>query len=328
MKAILRYKDKVASLGLLPTIITLCGLYFFPTTLMLGFGLAISIVALWYNIVKLKTLNFFLLQGIIGIGLCYILRLLTGYDYLPPKSITPTLDFMLLIGAFIHITAPEIYQSILKKLHLNACVTFTLEAKIIVVLSTLHLLCLIILNYWSPSLSPRSYFLIAYLPPPFIYLVCLIVNSIGIHFAAKENAFRQNLLRIAPICNKKIYLIQDKTSVWDLPIEMLFDGSLRKAEKYATRLAYKHFAPAQPEKPIFPRLILKYQTILRCSYVKNIQLYIFPLRQEKEISLPNGRFFSFEDIFNTPEAFSQRLRKEAEALQMAAEVWKEFESNS
>ena len=58
MKAILRYKDKVASLGLLPTIITLCGLYFFPTTLMLGFGLAISIVALWYNIVKLKTLNF------------------------------------------------------------------------------------------------------------------------------------------------------------------------------------------------------------------------------------------------------------------------------
>ena len=30
MKAILRYKDKVASLGLLPTIITLCGLYFFP----------------------------------------------------------------------------------------------------------------------------------------------------------------------------------------------------------------------------------------------------------------------------------------------------------
>ena len=28
MKAILRYKDKVASLGLLPTIITLCGLFF------------------------------------------------------------------------------------------------------------------------------------------------------------------------------------------------------------------------------------------------------------------------------------------------------------
>lgn len=328
MEAILRYKDKVASLGLLPTIITLCGLYFFPTTQMLGFGLTVSIVLMLYNIFKLKTLNFFLLQGIIGIGLCFALRLFTGYDYLPPKSITPTLNFMLLIGAFIHITAPEVYQGILKKLHLNACVTFTLEAKIIVVLSMLHLALLIILNLWFPTLSHRTYFLIAYLPPPFIYLLCLIVNSIGIYFAAKENSFRKNLLRIAPICNKKIFLTRNQKSVWDLPIEMLFDGSIRKAEKYATQLAYKHFAPIHTEKPILPRLILKYPTMLKCSCVKNIQLYIFPLHQEKEIDFPNGRFFSFEDILKTPEAFSPELQKEAEALQMAAEVWNQFEPNS
>lgn len=109
MEFLLKHKDKIVSFGLLPTIITLIGLHFFPTTEMLGVGLVISITALLYDIFHLKGLNFFLLQGTIGIGLCFFLRVFYGYQYVPLNGITPALEFMLLIFASIHVIAPDIY---------------------------------------------------------------------------------------------------------------------------------------------------------------------------------------------------------------------------
>lgn len=111
MEFLLKHKDKIVSFGLLPTIITLIGLHFFPTTEMLGVGLVISITALLYDIFHLKGLNFFLLQGTIGISLCFFLRVFYGYQYVPLNGITPALEFMLLIFAFIHVIAPDIYFS-------------------------------------------------------------------------------------------------------------------------------------------------------------------------------------------------------------------------
>ena len=72
MNLLLKYKDKIVSFGLLPIIITLIGIHLFPTTAMLGTGLAISIAGLLYDVLRLKGLNFFLLQGTIGIGVSFI----------------------------------------------------------------------------------------------------------------------------------------------------------------------------------------------------------------------------------------------------------------
>lgn len=128
MEFLLKHKDKIVSFGLLPTIITLIGLHFFPTTEMLGVGLVISITALLYDIFHLKGLNFFLLQGTIGIGLCFFLRVFYGYQYVPLNGITPALEFMLLIFAFIHVIAPDIYFFLLKKLRLTSRFSYILEA--------------------------------------------------------------------------------------------------------------------------------------------------------------------------------------------------------
>lgn len=54
MNLFLKYKDKIVSFGLLPIIITLIGIHLFPTTTMLGIGLAISIAGLLYDIFRLK----------------------------------------------------------------------------------------------------------------------------------------------------------------------------------------------------------------------------------------------------------------------------------
>ena len=225
MKLILKYKETIVSFGLLPTIITLAGLHFFPATVILGFGLFISIIALFYAIFRIKELNFFLLQGSISIGICLLLRLLTGYRFLPEQTITPTLEFMLLIFAFLHVTAPEIYQNFLRKLHLNTCLSYTLETKIIVLLSSIHLLIIGAMKYEFSSISSEYQFMLIYVPPFSIYLFCLIFNIIGIHVAIKETPFRYNLLRIAPIFHGEIYLIPRKGKspndfFWDIPIEL------------------------------------------------------------------------------------------------------------
>lgn len=73
--------------------------------------------------------EFFLLLGSIGIGSCFVLRLFTGYKFIPYGSITPILELLLLIVAFIHITAPEIYKELQERLHLRNCFSFVLEAK-------------------------------------------------------------------------------------------------------------------------------------------------------------------------------------------------------
>lgn len=52
MNLLLKYKDKIVSFGLLPIIITLIGIHLFPTTAMLGTGLAISIAGLLYDVLK------------------------------------------------------------------------------------------------------------------------------------------------------------------------------------------------------------------------------------------------------------------------------------
>lgn len=205
MKLLLKYKDQIVSLGLLPLIATLIALHFLPSVAVLGGGLLLSLIVLFYYIIRLKELNFFLLLGTIGIGTCYIVRQFTDYQLLPKGGITPTLEFILLIFAFIHITAPEIYKSFQRWLKLKGCFSYLLEAKTIVILSSLHLLILGITVYYNKSLSDETYFFLVNIIPVSIYIICLIINIVGICIALQDN-FRYTIIRIAPLCHNKIYL--------------------------------------------------------------------------------------------------------------------------
>ena len=307
MNLLLKYKDKIVSFGLLPIIITLIGIHFFPTTAMLGIGLAISIAGLLYDVLRLKGLNFFLLQGTIGIGICFLLRLFTGYDYIPKNSLTPSLEFMLLICAFIHVTAPEIYRNFLRKFHLNFTSSYLLEAKIIVIFSSVHLIVLFFLYNKLIPFSPKNNFGIIYLIPTLIYVICLVVNIIGIQVAAANSPQEQHVIRIIPIAS-------------------LFEGPLRKSQRYAKHLVKKHqqnlLRSLYTKKKSLPRLILSYRA--QSIAPAFTQLYILPVSHKDEFKLTEGCFFTCEEIKQNPEKFSNELRIECERLQMVAQVWKEF----
>ena len=286
----------------------------------------ISIAGLLYDVLRLKGLNFFLLQGTIGIGVCFLLRLFTGYEYIPKNSLTPSLEFMLLVCAFIHVTAPEIYRNFLKKFHLNFTSSYLLEAKIIVIFSSIHLIVLFFLYNKLIPFSPENNFGIIYLIPTLIYVICLVINIVGIQIAATQSPQEQHIIRIVPICNGKIYLTPhaENTTIWDAPIKTLFDGPLRKSQRHAKNLVKKHQSTSHTthKKKFFPRLILSYRT--QGSTPAFVQLYILPVSHEDEFKLSEGYFFTCEDIRQNPEKFSNELRIECDRLHMVAQIWKEF----
>ena len=317
-------RNKIVSIGLIPIIITLIGLHFFPNTEMLGVGMAISIIMLSYNIIKMRDLNFFLLLGTLGIGTCFILRLFWGYKYVPLNTITPTVEFSLMIFAFLYYTAPEIYKDIVSKLGVRVCFSYKFETKIIIILSAFHLLLLYIIKSLNHNWSEEGRFFMINVVPVSIYIICLVVNTLGIHIAAKIDSSEHNIIRIVPICNGKLFLSrinsqQSSTKkIWDIPVERNLEGTMEDCNKYAEKTVKRLLS-----KHIKPRIILKYNEECSCGIKNNILLFILPLKTENDINI-DGKYFCFEEIENNIQNFSKNLGKELEHLKDAASLWKEY----
>lgn len=331
MKLLLKHREEIASLGLVPVIGTLVFMHFFPVLPVLGSGLLACIAGLLYALMKWKVLNFFFIQGTIALALCFIIRFFTNHALLPEGTVTLTIELLLLIFAFIQLTVPEYSQQIQKKLHLKNYLSYRIETKIIVILSSFHLILMAITCGISDSLSPMAAYTMRHVAPLSIYLFCLLVNIIGIRIAL-THYFVHKIVRIAPICNGKVYLVNkahasyfipdNKRSSWDLPLESCFQGSLKKGKKFAQKMLSTYVCrPLHIE----PRLILKHPvpSTFDCKHL--VAVYIYPLAKEDEFHTENGRYFSFDEIKAQKDAFSDALMWELERLQMAAEVWKEYD---
>ena len=139
---------------------------------------------------------------------------------------------------------------------------------------------------------------------------------------------RTQVIRIAPVCRGKIYLVQqpagsngaDSGEVWDLPIKQSCKGSFAECEAYATRLvhSYNHTI-------VSPRLILKYRASFPCALAsQQVLLYILPLDDRSDFPPSEGRFFDFDEIAAGKEHFNCCLLHEQEQLRVAAKVWNDF----
>lgn len=327
MKFLFKYKDKIVSMGLLPIIGTLIGLHFLPDSQMLGIGALVSLVLLVYGIIRLRQLNFFLLMGTIGIGMCFFVRLASDYLLIPYGSITPILELMLFVCAFIHITVPEVYLSLHRKLKLNECHSFTLEAKIIVVLSGIHLIIWAVSYPHFQDLSSTGTFIMMYGIPISIYIICLLINIVGIRLALQES-IGNHLIRIALISDGKIYLTprekkgRSDETLWDLSIENVYKGPAELIGQYMQKLTRRQSVIHATHE--VPRLILKHTFHLECGCIEDVFLYILPITAQMAEEFSEGQWFGFEE-FNTPSRkFSPMLLSEIKHLEIVEEMWKKF----
>ena len=136
------------------------------------------------------------------------------------------------------------------------------------------------------------------------------------------------IVRIAPVCNGKIYvaprMASDGESLrLDLPIEESGEHTSTKSEKAARKIKEKYQAHIRTDAS--PRFCVQYKS--KPHHGRTAYLYVLPLRQEDEIHFHEGKFVSAEDITNHPDAYSRNLQEESELLDMAAELWKDFHTS-
>lgn len=130
------------------------------------------------------------------------------------------------------------------------------------------------------------------------------------------------ILRIAPVCNGKIYVVprtnpDGETSCMDLPIEEETEIRAPRSGKTARKVMEKYRAYLSTDAT--PRFSVQYHS--RLPLRESVCLYILPLKEESEISFSNGRFVSAEEIETAPRMFGRKLQEESALLGMAAELW-------
>ena len=162
--------------------------------------------------------------------------------------------------------------------------------------------------------------------PPLIYVICIIVNHAfvkTISLTYKKMPF----LRIAPICNGKIYVAPrsyqgEEPGKLDIPMEDYIYACKTDTDKYAKEVEnkYSNHITGQPE----PRFSLKHLVKETNGVKKTIMLYILPLNDEEQIHFTGGKFVTPEEIEMNTAQYSSFLKEEVDHLNIVAQMWEEF----
>ena len=129
------------------------------------------------------------------------------------------------------------------------------------------------------------------------------------------------VIRIAPVCNGKIYVKPHASShQMDLPLmEHVSCHPTQSSNKQAKKLTQKHEDINTTEEP---RFSVRYVSPVNKN--EHVYLYILPLSKEEEISFAEGKFISADEIETQAHLYSDYLQKESGLLGMAAELWEKF----
>ena len=136
---------------------------------------------------------------------------------------------------------------------------------------------------------------------------------------------KMTIIRIAPVCNGKIYVnprsdTDKNTPRMDLPMEECVRHVSVNSDKEARKIKEKYQQHLQTDAS--PRFCVKHRSCTEKGMT--IYLYVLPLKSEDEIRFREGEFVTSEDISKNPGVYSPDLQTESELLGMAAELWDDF----
>lgn len=139
------------------------------------------------------------------------------------------------------------------------------------------------------------------------------------------NSYNMPIIRIAPVCNGKIYvtphpLENGEGSCMDLPIVENVEHVSVKSDKAARKVKEKYQLHIQTDAS--PRFCVQHKSATTGDAV--VYLYVLPLKQEDEIRFNHGKFVSAEEIDSGGNEYSHTLQNECMLLGMAAELWDDY----
>lgn len=318
----------IITLGLIPLMLTLLCLHFSPVLPILGVGLLASVAIMIFDIVRLRCMNIFLFYTSIGMSLLFFFRCWGGERFVPSESVASALELYMAICLFINITLPDFYKSLLQRFRLWMP-DYDFECKLIVVLSVIHLIARIVVAVIHGNPFDQIGRLIDIIVPFSIYFIAIIINVIGLRIAADGISNPPGEIRIAPICEGRIYLslrtvysstTKNYDEIWDVPIVYPYHGNMEIGHD----LVAKHISSLLEDcgacceaRPIL------YYNDNEDNTVSEILLYVLPVRDKCSLFIAeSGRFFTFDELEFLP--ISTRLRKEMSKLRTTAQIWKEM----
>ena len=136
---------------------------------------------------------------------------------------------------------------------------------------------------------------------------------------------KMTIIRIAPVCNGKIYVnprsdTDANKSRMDLPMEECVRHVSSNSNKEARKVKEKYHQHLSTDAS--PRFCVKHQSSTEKG--ETIYLYVLPLKSEDEIFFREGEFVTSEDINAHPETYNPDLQTESDLRGMAAELWEEY----
>lgn len=245
---------------------------------------------------------------------------------IPDRTVPITLEILILCFSLLYLMVPNFYTKLFSYFHYKISILNCWATQVIAVLSGIHLFASCIIYLFFSPLSYNTLYAMTHIIPPLIYVICIIVNHAfvkTISLTYKKMPF----LRIAPICNGKIYVAPrsyqgEEPGKLDIPMEDYIYACKTDTDKYAKEVEnkYSNHITGQPE----PRFSLKHLVKETNGVKKNIMLYILPLNDEEQIHFTGGKFVTPEEIEMNSAQYSSFLKEEIDHLNIVTQMWEEF----
>lgn len=327
MIKIVRYKELVMTLGLFPVLICTIGSIYLTDSYVVY---STSLFSLFYflydhNKNKASHSNLILFYATFSLLICAIIKI-TNMDWLlPERSIPITLEVLLCCFAASFIFFPRFYQRMSPTFYPKDSVLNKWACQSIITACAIHFLLatgIELLTDIRPEKTINTMIIVA---PAFFILLSILFNYVTVILLG-ENTKKTITIRIAPICNGKVYLTPTNTSLsenplLDLPISEFQSIKMKDVNSCAERLCIKYKEALSNNTS--PRFSLRYHNKEENKEITTL-LYILPVNSEDEVNFKDGSFIEPEEILSHKASYAPTLIKEAEHLQTTARMWQLF----
>lgn len=327
MIRIVRYKELVMALGLLPILACTIGAVFFPEAYVLYLSSAITLFFFIYQAYKRESRNsqLILFHATLSLTLCTLIKLTKMEWLLPDNSISITLEILIFCFSIFFLFFPKVYERISRTFYPKDSVLNKWACASIVAACGLHFLISSSYELFHLKQSESILFAQFQIIPVITIIVSILFNFLTVIILG-ENTKKQVIVRIAPIYDGKVYLMPTniepvEDSLLDLPISEFLSVRMKEINQCANKLCRKY--SKELSQPTEPRFSLKYISKIG-DKESVVLLYILPLKSEEEINFENGQFINPKEIVSKKERYNPLLVEEAEHLQTTAEMWQLF----
>ncbi|MCD7927076.1 MAG: hypothetical protein LUI85_21285 [Bacteroides sp.] len=328
MKSLLEYKNLIMATGLIPVIVCMIFCIFCPDASVLYVCSLASIVYILYRLVKPPVYqpNLVLLHGTLALIIASVMKGIGGDMLIPDRTVPITLEILILSISLLYLMVPSLYNKIFSYFHYKISILNCWAIQVIALLSSIHLFISCIIYLFFRPLSYNTLYAMTHIIPPLVYIVCILVNYVFVKTVSLTYK-KMPFLRIAPICNGKIYVAPrnlqgEEPGKLDIPMEDYIYACKTDTDKYAKEVEkrYSNHINGQPE----PRFSLKHLVKAASGMQKTILLYVLPLNDEDQIHFTGGKFVTPEEIEANSKQYSSFLREEVDHLNVVAQMWDEF----